>query len=125
MSFTAKRHEVEEGVRTVLKIDPHIADGPKYRKLILLYWCYVDRVFTFDRESGYYYTSPEEFEKATSPEAIGRAFRRLVVKEVAKLTPETETRRREMEKKYRLYHSGRDPDADDDPDVIDHRGDKK
>ena len=104
MSLTAKLGEVEAGVLKVLKLDPHIADGPKYRKLVLLYWCYIDKVFTFDRESGYYYTDMTRFTEATSPEAISRAFRRLVDKEVQKLTPRTERRRREREEEYRDYY---------------------
>ena len=120
MSFTAKQHEVEEGVRKVLTIDPYVAEGPKYNRLCLLYWCHVDRVVTYDRESGYYYTDPERFEEATSPESISRAFRRLVDKAVAKLSPKTEERRRELQEKHRLYAIGDDPDAETDT-VIDHR----
>jgi len=123
MSFTAKQHEVEQGVMEVLKLDPHIADGPKYNRLCLLYWAHIDKVFSHDRESGYYYTWPERFEGATSPEAISRAFRRLVKKEVAKLSPETETRRRERQEQYRKYELGDDPDAETDT-VIDYRGKK-
>ena len=104
MSLSAKLGEVEAGVLKVLKMDPHIADGPKYRKLVLMYWAHVDGVFTFDRESGYYYTDMERFTDATSPEAISRAFRRLVDKEVQKLTPETEKRRRERQEEYRDYY---------------------
>ena len=104
MSLSAKLGEVEAGVLKVLKMDPHIADGPKYRKLVLWYWTHVDKVFTYDRESGYYYTDMERFTDATSPEAISRAFRRLVDKEVQKLTPETEKRRRERQEEYRDYY---------------------
>ena len=120
MSFTVKQHEVEAGVMEVLKRDPHIADGPKYNRLCLLYWAHIDKVFSHDRESGYYYTWPERFEGATSPEAVSRAFRRLVKKEVARLTPETETRRRERQEQYRKYALGGDPDAETDT-IIDHR----
>ena len=105
MSLDVKLGEVEQGVLKVLKMDPHIADGPKYRQLVLWYWTHIDKVFTHDRESGYYYTDMTRFTEATSPEAISRAFRRLVDKEVKKLTPYTEKRRREREEDYRNYYS--------------------
>lgn len=124
MSFVVKQHEVEEGVRQVLKIDPYVAEGPKYNRLCLLYWTHVDKVVTHDRESGYYYTDPDRFENATSPESISRAFRRLVDKAVAKLSPKTEERRRELQEKHRKYALGDDPDAETET-VIDHRGQKK
>ena len=120
MSFTARQHEVEAGVRKVLSMDPYIADGPRYNRLCLLYWTHIDKVVSLDKESGYYYTWPERFESATSPEALTRAFRRLVNKEVARLSPETETRRRELQEKHRLYAIGDDPDADTET-IIDHR----
>ena len=45
-----------EGVLKVLKIDPHIADGPDYARLCLLYWVHVDKAMSHDKEQGYYYT---------------------------------------------------------------------
>jgi len=100
-----KLGEVEKGILKVLKMDPYIADGPQYKRLVLMYWTHIDEGFTYDRESGYYYTDMERFKEATSPEAISRAFRRLVDKEVQKLTPYTEKRRREREEEYRKYYS--------------------
>ena len=104
MSFTDKRHKVEQGVLKILEMDPYIADGPQYKKLILLYWVNIDKAFQYDKESGYYYTTPEDFAKATSPESITRAFRKLVEAEVAKLLPSTEKRRRDLETEYKTYH---------------------
>jgi len=105
VSLDVKLGEVEKGVLKVLKRDPHIADGPQYKKLVLWYWTHIDEAFIYDRESGYYYTDMQRFTEATSPEAISRAFRRLVDKEVKKLTPRTEKRRREREEEYRNYYS--------------------
>jgi len=104
--MSLKLGEVERGVLKVLKMDPYIADGPQYKKLVLMYWTLIDGAFTFDRESGYYYTDMERFTEATSPEAISRSFRRLVDKEVKKLTPRTEARRREREEEYKEYYRG-------------------
>ena len=104
MSFSDKRHKVEQGVLKILEMDPYIADGPQYKKLILLYWTHIDNAFIFDNPSGYYYTTPEDFAKATSPESITRAYRKLVEAEVAKILPSTKKRRRELEEEYRTYH---------------------
>ena len=104
MSFSDKRHKVEQGVMKILEMDPYIADGPQYKKLTLMYWTFIDKAFTLDKPSGYYYTTPEDFKKATSPESISRAFRKLVEAEVAKLLPSTEKRRRDLETEYKTYH---------------------
>ena len=93
--------EVEKGVLKVLKRDPYIADGPKYRKLVLLYWTHIDEVVTYDQESGYYYTDMERFTDATSPEAITRSLRRLIEKELIKIGIETKIRRNRLEEMYR------------------------
>ena len=97
--------EVEKGVLKVLKRDPYIADGPKYRKLVLLYWTHIDEVVTYDQESGYYYTDMERFTEATSPEAISRSFWRLVDKDVQNLTPRSEASSRVRDEEYRAYYS--------------------
>ena len=76
--FAEKQRTVAEGVMQVLEIDPHIGAGPDYAKLVLLFWTYVDEVFTYNDDSGYYYTTEEDFRKATSSESITRAFRKLL-----------------------------------------------
>lgn len=104
--FTRRQLSVAQGVLRVLRIDPHIADGPDYARLVLYYWTYIDKAMNRDVETDHFYTTPERFKGAKSSESITRAFRRLVADEVIKLTQETEERRRTQESEYRDYYRG-------------------
>ena len=97
-----KQHERERLVEQVVRKHPECLD--QYRALILWYWTDVDRAFKFNPLTATFSIKAWNLYRLTSPEAISRAFRRLVEAKVVKVREETERGRRLNEEDMRNFH---------------------
>ena len=97
-----KQHERERFVEQVVKKHPECLDS--YRNLLIWYWHDVDGALKYDPTTATFSLAIYNIYRLSSPEAISRAFRRLVEAKVVKVRTETERGRRVNEEDMRLYH---------------------
>ena len=97
-----KQHERERLVEQVVKKHPECLDS--YRNLLIWYWHDVDGALKYDPATATFSLATYNIYRLSSPEAISRAFRRLVEAKVVKVREETERGRRVNEEDMKLYH---------------------
>ncbi len=108
MSFEKKHRKVAEGVLKCLEIDPyaavHPSGNPHYSKLILMYWAFVDRAFSYDSYDKMYYIHEDKINDLTSSESITRAYRKLLEESMIDLMGGQKQKRSELEDKYKEFY---------------------
>lgn len=106
-----KKHlQIQDDVRRVLRAHPHAGDH--YWELTFRFWEIVDGYVKYDAPTGCYYIDEKNLDKLTSPEAVSRAFRRVLDAAMRENGVEPDEWRRREEKRYRGAYSAL-PGVDD------------
>jgi hypothetical protein len=103
MSVVASRqHLREKQVEQIVRRHPEALDS--YRALLIWFWVEVDGAAKYDPKTATFSIKTWNLYRLTSPEAVSRAFRRLVESKVVIINEETERRRKLNEVEMKRYH---------------------
>lgn len=102
MTVAIRQHERERQVEQIVKRHPEALDS--YAALVFFYWVESDKCMKYDPKTATFSIQSWNLNHLTSPEAISRAFRRLVEAKVVKVREETERGRRINEDDMKVYH---------------------
>jgi hypothetical protein len=103
LPFAERQRTVEAGVLKCIKYDAECMGS--YKRLVLQYWTLVDRLFSYDAQTGVFSIQQARIHLLTSPESIDRARRKLIENKVLQYSEKDRTKMEQYEKEYRTYHS--------------------
>lgn len=100
------RHsDIQWDVETVIKNHREVLDG--YNALTLHFWCDIDKAIQYDAATATFTLKAWNLHRLTSPEAITRAFRRVLKRNAEKYGVLADKWRQREEEGYRSAYSSR------------------